>query len=112
MIELEKTYLAKYLPEGLTKSPSKELIDIYIPRERVHPLLRLRKNGDKYEITKKVKVSENDASRQIEHTIPLDNEEFSAFSMVDGKKIRKTRYYYPFNGQTAEIDVFQDRLSG
>ena len=52
-IELEKTYLAKYLPGGLKDSPSKEIKDIYIPESIDHPVLRIRKRDDKYEITKK-----------------------------------------------------------
>jgi hypothetical protein len=46
IIELEKTYLAKELPEGLLNAKSKEIIDIYFPATLEHPKLRLRKNGD------------------------------------------------------------------
>jgi CYTH domain-containing protein len=31
---------------------------------------------------------------------------------AEGKRVRKIRYYYPFEGRTAEIDVFQDELKG
>lgn len=53
MIELERTYLAKYIPDGLKECKSKEIIDLYIPRANVHPKVRVRKNGDIYEMTKK-----------------------------------------------------------
>ena len=52
MIELEKTYLVKKLPEGLKNCEFKEIIDVYIPASSEHPTLRIRKNGDTYEITK------------------------------------------------------------
>lgn len=52
MIELEKTYLAKHIPLDLEKCPYKDIIDVYFPKTSIHPVLRLRKNGSKYEITK------------------------------------------------------------
>jgi CYTH domain-containing protein len=111
-IELEKTYLAKFLPEGLKDSPNKEIKDIYIPQSVAHPSLRLRKRGDKYEITKKQPVQGTDSSEQYEHTISLTTEEFSALEQVKGKAVRKIRYYYNHKGVQAEVDVFQDELSG
>jgi len=53
MDEIEKTYLVKYLPEGLVTCKHKEIYDIYLPKDSSHPALRIRKNGDQYEITKK-----------------------------------------------------------
>ncbi len=111
-IELEKTYLAKYLPEGLKDSPSKEIKDIYIPESIEHPVLRIRRRDDKYEITKKQPVNETDSSEQYEHTIALTKEEFSTLEQVKGKVVRKIRYYYNHKGIQAEVDVFQDDLAG
>ena len=111
-VELEKTYLAKYLPEGWRDFPHKEIIDIYLPAESKHPVLRLRKRGDICEITKKQPISEKDSSEQTEHTIRLSVQEFDALSKVSGKKLRKIRYYHDYGGAKAEIDVFQDNLEG
>jgi len=111
MIELEKTYLAKYLPEGLQECKSKEILDIYLPKSSDHAKLRVRKNGEKYEITKKTLI-DNDPSKQLENTIPLTKEEFEELNLLPGKRIRKIRYYYPFAGRMAEVDVFQDDLKG
>lgn len=111
-LELEKTYLAKYLPKGLTSSKSKEIVDIYIPISREHSKFRIRKNGDKYEITKKIQLDKNDASRQTEHTIPLDSEEYAVLASIPGRKVEKIRYYYEFQSKIAEIDVFQGELAG
>ena len=80
-IELELTFLAKSLPEGLAKCRQKEIIDIYIPKSSAHPVLRIRKNGDRYEMTKKEPV-EDDASHQEEHTIVLTEEEFASLSAM------------------------------
>jgi CYTH domain-containing protein len=112
MIERELTFLAKHLPKGLAECESKEIIDIYLPKESKHPTLRIRKNGDKYEMTKKEPLDENDVSIQTEHTIPLTKEEFENLSTIDGKRTRKLRYYYEHDGRIAEIDVFEEALKG
>jgi CYTH domain-containing protein len=111
-IELEKTYLAKYLPDGLKDYSSKEIKDIYIPEKEDHPILRIRQRGDKYEITKKQPIHGTDSSEQYEHTIILTKEEFLTLEQVAGKVVRKIRYYYNNNGIQAEVDVFQDDLFG
>jgi len=112
MIELEKTYLVKKLPENLKNCKFKEIIDIYIPKTSIHPTLRLRKDGDKFEITKKEPVNDGDASHQKEQTIILTEAEFRALNKLEGKRVRKIRYYYNYNGKTAEFDIFQDSLKG
>lgn len=110
-IELEKTYLIKELPD-LSGCDFVEILDIYIPEEYDHPKLRIRKRGDIFEITKKFPIEDSDASEQREYTIKISKEEFEELSKIKGKRLRKIRYYYPVDGRTAEIDVFQDDLSG
>lgn len=113
MIELELTYLAKHLPNGLKDCKHKEIIDVYLPKSSLHPKLRLRKSGDKYELCKKTPVKEGDASIQKEQTIVLSKEEFEDLSnQLDGKRVHKLRYYYDYNGKTAEVDIFQGDLLG
>jgi len=112
MIELEKTYLAKFLPEGLFDHPSREIIDIFIPESFQHPKIRIRKNGNKFEITKKEPVAD-DPSHMLEQTINITEDEFNSFyETIPGKRTRKIRYYYDHNGQTAQFDIFQDNLKG
>jgi len=110
MIELEKTFLAKYLPD-LNGCKHKEIIDIYIPKDSTHPKLRLRKSGEKFEMTKKQPIA-GDASEQEEQTIALNEKEFIALSSVKGKKVHKKRFYYRHGKNIAEIDVFQEGLKG
>lgn len=111
MIELELTYLAKYLPDDLTQYPSKDMIDIFIPVAFDHPKIRIRKNGDTYELTKKEPL-ESDPSQMLEQTIKLTAEEFVELSKLPGKRTHKVRYKYPYQGFTAEFDVFQDEKAG
>jgi adenylate cyclase len=112
MIEHELTYLAEYLPDDLHSAPSKDMKDQYVPVESDHPNLRIRKNGEKYEITRKVPVKDGDASSQIEETIRLSETEYQAFSLVKSKIVHKTRYQYKIDSHMAEIDVFLDGLAG
>ncbi|MDE1857317.1 MAG: hypothetical protein KGH98_04555 [Candidatus Micrarchaeota archaeon] len=111
-LEFEKTYLVKYLPEGLEKCANKELIDIYFPASEKHCHTRIRKDGGKFVITKKEPLHGNDSSSFLEQTINLDRGEFDALSKIDGKRLRKVRYAYNHSGHPAEIDVFKDALEG
>jgi CYTH domain-containing protein len=113
MLELEKTYLVKYLPKGLESCERKEIIDVYLPKTSAHPLIRLRKNGEIYEITKKNHINPDDSSELVEDTILLSKEEYDdLFRQVDGKRVHKIRYYYEYQGKRLEVDVFQDALLG
>lgn len=112
MIELERTFLLKNIPDGLDNSGSKEVIDVYIPLHSEHPSLRIRKNGDVYEMTKKEAIKEGDASRQNEQTIVLTEIEFKILEKTPGKRLRKIRYNLPCGDWIAEVDVFKDNLEG
>lgn len=111
-VELERTFLLKTVPANLKDCNSIEIIDAYIPSSVAHPVLRLRKRGNVFEMTKKYPVIEDDSSEQKEETISLSEEEFLSLLKIDSKKSRKTRYYYPVDNKTAEIDIFLDDLEG
>jgi len=110
-IEIEKTYLAKYLPGNLKAFPHKEIIDIYFPAEVHHPTLRIRQSGDKFQITKKWPTGD-DHSQHIEHNADITKEEFEALAKASNRRIHKNRYYYPIGEKTAEVDVFLEKLEG
>lgn len=84
-LELELTFLAKELPEGIKTIRPTRIVDIYIPDTPEHSHLRLRQKGEKYEMTKKMPVVEGNASEQIEQTIPLTEEEFTTLSSCSKK---------------------------
>jgi adenylate cyclase len=110
MLELERTYLLKAIPEWLSAYPHKDLLDIYIPLESDHALIRIRKHGDSMVIMKKELTHPWDLSSMEESVIHLTMEEFDALQQVPGKRIHKHRYYVPYQGLTIEIDVFQENL--
>lgn len=112
MLELEKTYLAKYLPIGLKKCRKVEMIDRYLPIFKLHPSIRIRKKDNAYELSRKAPISKKDLSIQEEINIKLDKEEFKALIKIPAKVIHKIRYYYPYHNFTAEIDVFLGKLKG
>ena len=109
MLEFERMFLAKSLPAKLEECKKKEILDIYLPQDSHHPVLRIRKNGDKYEMTKKEVVS---AGVFKEQTITLTPEEFDALAKTEGKRVHKVRYFYPHNDRILEIGVFQGALKG
>ncbi|MDP3989155.1 MAG: hypothetical protein Q8P93_02880 [bacterium] len=111
MDEFELTFLPKSLPD-LLKSSCKEMLDIYIPSSSDHPYLRIRRNGETYEMTKKQPVQTGDASHQLETTISLNREEFDELAEVQGKRVSKRRYLYNEGDVAYEIDVFQEALKG
>ena len=110
-LELELTFLAKGLPPEIESTSPTRIIDIYIPDTPGHSHLRLRQKGDKYEITKKTPVLDDDASRQIERTIPLTKDEFTALAGCSNKRVAKDRYKLNIDGKLAEIDVFLEDLT-
>lgn len=111
-IELERTFLLKYIPEGLGKCECREILDIYIPENSAHPTLRIRKRGEVFEITKKSPISNNDSSEQSEHTISLTKDEFDELAQIKGKRLHKNRFFYAHEDGVAEIDIYLDNLEG
>lgn len=111
-VERELTFLAKYLPEDLTNFQSEIIEDTYIPEYADHAVLRLRRKGDKYEITKKEPVEGKDSSRQQEYTIQLSPQEYEVLAASFAKSFKKRRFYYKVDGYDAEVDVYMDKLVG
>ena len=110
-IELERAFLLKHIPECLEKCKGIEIIDRYIPESAPHPKIRIRRCGDKFEITKKQPLAK-DASEQSERTIDLTKEEFDELSRIPAKETVKTRYCFIHNGAKAELDFFHGKLEG
>ena len=75
MIELERTFLVKHLPEGLSSCESKEVLDIYFPASEHHPTLRVRKNGDRFviKLLRRVEEGESVELEVLRELCPCEN---------------------------------------
>lgn len=112
-LELELTYLAARLPEEVLEAKPKRLTDFYVPGDlAIHPRLRIRQKGDRYELTKKLPAAGDDASQHHEQTLPLTAEEFDTLSQATSRAVSKDRYEVTINGRAAEVDVFRGELKG
>jgi CYTH domain-containing protein len=111
VLEIELTFLVTRLPD-LSSCKRKEMRDVYFPASALHPVLRVRQKDDSYEFTKKTQLDPNDASTQQEENVRLTKVEFDALAQGAGKEVVKTRYFYPYQDVTLEIDVFKGALQG
>jgi CYTH domain-containing protein len=114
-IELEKTYVARSLPEGILSARSEIISDFYIntTEDIIHPVMRLRRRGNRYELTKKQPIEGTDSSAQTEHTIPLSEAEYLVLkNNVPGRYSSKRRYYMEIEGASAEVDIYEGELTG
>lgn len=111
MLEIEKRYLAKYLPEDLQSYPSHYLEDIYLSFDETTWFLRLRRQDDRYMITKKSLVNPQDYSSMYEDTIDLSSHEYTLLSWVQGRRLTKRRYNYILDDVTYEIAIFDGDLA-
>ncbi len=111
MLEIEKTYLVRKLPDNLSSYQSDHIKQGYIS-STTSPL-RIRKKGQKLELTKKMPLKADDFSSAQELTILLTEEEFNKLWPLTEKFLEKSRYYIPLEDNlTAELDIFQGKLAG
>ena len=112
-MEYELTFLLSRVPDEAAQATGTKMEDSYLPNDlAVHPRLRIRRNGDKYFLTKKTPVSEGDASAHIEQTIELDRAEYDALREASSRRVTKTRYAVSIAGHDCEVDVFEGALTG
>lgn len=104
-MEIERKYLVKELPENLDSYPHRMLEQGYLSTE---PVVRVRKDNDKYELTYKSKG----LMVREEYNMPLTKESYEHLkTKIDGRLISKKRYMLPYNNElTIELDVFSGDL--
>ena len=104
-MEIERKYLLKKLPENLDSYPHRHLEQGYLC---VAPVVRIRKDDDKYELTYK---SGGMMVRQ-EYNLVLTKDSYEHLKKkIDGRLITKKRYMLPYQGYTIELDVFENDLA-
>ena len=105
-MEIERKYLIHRLPEHIESYPCRIISQGYL---NTSPVIRIRQDNDRYELTYK---SEGLMARQ-EYNLPLTRESYEhLLTKIDGRKKKKKRYMIPLeNNLTAELDVFKDELA-
>lgn len=104
-MEIERKYLIKELPENLESYPCRHIEQGYLCTA---PVVRIRKDNDKYELTYKSKG----LMVREEYNLPLDAKAYEHLkTKIDGRLIVKDRYMLPYQGYTIELDVFGGDLS-
>jgi len=108
-MEIERKYLIKDIPFSL------ESFDVRIIEQGylcTAPVVRIRKDNDKYELTYK----SGGLMKRREENLPLNQASYEHLVMkVDGRLIQKRRYMIPLDGEntglTVELDVFEGDLA-
>lgn len=100
-MEIERKFLVERLPDDLAPYPSRVIEQGYLNTD---PVIRIRKDNDKYELTYK---SKGFMARQ-EYNLPLTAEAYRhLLPKIDGRLIQKTRYMIPLDEElTVELDIF------
>jgi len=105
-MEIERKYLVKQLPESLGTYPCRILEQGYL---NVKPVVRIRRDNDKYELTYK----SGGLMAREEYNLPLTQEAYEhLLTKIDGRLIQKRRYMFPLSQDlTAELDIFEGHLA-
>lgn len=105
-MEIERKYLIPAMPEHLTITKIRQIEQGYLSTE---PVVRIRKDNDRYELTYKSKG----LMIREEYNMPLTCEAYEHLrTKIDGRLISKTRYEIPLTGTlTVELDVFHGDLA-
>lgn len=105
-MEIERKYLIKQLPDSLSSYPCRSIEQGYLC---TGPVVRIRKDNQKYELTYK---SGGMMARQ-EYNLPLSESAYYHLrEKVDGRIIQKKRYMIPLTDiLTIELDIFEGDLA-
>lgn len=104
-MEIERKYLVKTLPENLDTYPCRQLEQGYLATA---PVVRVRKDNDKYELTYKSKG----LMVREEYNLPLTKDSYEHLKQkADGRIITKKRYMIPYGIYTIELDIFENDLA-
>lgn len=107
--EIERKFLVRKLPDGLTTYPSNEISQGYLVSLDDGLQVRLRKSGERHTLTFKRGTGNVREEREVE----LTAKQFDAlWPATEGKRLVKTRYEIPLCQRTVEIDLYHDRHEG
>ena len=104
-MEIERKFTVKALPENLDSYPFHLIEQAYLNTD---PVLRIRRQDDKYYLTYKGKG----LMAREEYNLPLNQSSYEhLLPKADGICISKKRYLIPWDPYTIELDVFEKSLA-
>lgn len=108
-MEIERKYLIKRLPFSLESFNVRIIEQGYLC---TRPVVRIRRDNDKYELTYK----SGGMMKRREENLPLNKDAYEHLVIkIDGRLIKKKRYMIPLDGNNkglvAELDVFEGDLA-
>lgn len=104
-MEIERKFLLKEIPENIESYPVRHLEQGYLC---TGPVVRIRKDNDKYELTYKAKGM----MVREEYNLPLTRDAYEHLKeKIDGRLITKRRYMIPYEEYTIELDIFEGDLA-
>jgi len=107
--EIERKFLVRQLPEGLSKFPHAEIDQGYLALAPDGVQVRLRRAGSKLLLTFK----RNQGAVREEREIELSPDQFdSLWPATANKRLTKTRYDVPYGSFKVEVDVYSGRHKG
>ena len=107
--EIERKFLVRKLPDGLTSYPHNEISQGYLVSLDDGLQVRLRKSGERYTLTFKRGRGNVREEREVELTATQFE---TLWPATEGKRLVKTRYEIPLGELTVEIDVYRERHEG
>ncbi|MDD4526717.1 MAG: CYTH domain-containing protein [Candidatus Margulisbacteria bacterium] len=107
--EIERKFLIKKLPTDYFSNKHAEIIQGYISVDGDGTEVRLRELDKTYTMT--VKTGKGLIRDEYEITISLEH--YNKFwPTTSGRRIKKTRYYLPYNEFIIQLDVYHGHLKG
>ena len=104
-MEIERKFLVNKLPQNLSTYPVRYIEQGYLCTA---PVIRIRRDNDKYELTYKG----SGCMIREEHNLALTKESYEHLRpKIDGRLIIKKRYMIPYACYTIELDVFEGDLA-
>ncbi len=108
-MEIERKFLIKEIPFSLESFNVRLIEQGYLC---TGPVVRIRRDNDKYELTYK----SGGMMKRREENLPLNKTAYEHLvTKVDGRLIQKKRYMIPLDGTntglTVELDVFEGELA-
>jgi CYTH domain-containing protein len=112
--ELNRSWLIEGLPAPLTRASEHiQIFDNYIHETRLRlRVIRFPETKEWTYILQQRESNDGDPAEWKISEINLSEAEYEHFKVFEGNEIRKNRYFYEFNGQRFEFDVYLGPLWG